>query len=116
MKVNLDQVQFIIVLLREIERQNPFLFTDMIRDWQMNNKVPQPLFVRNNDQKILRQYIAEGYDVEEFSCDDKYITVNEDNEQVVTFNSIEEYFDLKHMAEDIVKNKLGQYYFGSLFD
>lgn len=116
MKVNLNQIQFVIVLLREIERQNVFLFADMIRDWQMNNKVFQPFFIYNNTQEALKQYIADNFDVEKFSSDDKYITVNDGTGQVVTFNNIEEYFDLKCMAEDIVENRLGQYYFGSLLD
>lgn len=116
MSIALDRVQFILVLLREVERQNPFLFTDMIRDWQNNGKVNKSYFIWNNDQESLKDYINKGYDVEKFSDGDKYITIDGGNGRVVSFNNIEDYFDLEYMARDIVENNSGRFYFGSILE
>lgn len=116
MKVNLDQVKFILVLLREIEKQSPFLFTGMIRCWQNNGKVNESYFIWDNDQETLKYYINNGYDVEKFSDGDKYITIDGTNERVVSFNNIEDYFDLEYMARDIVENNLGHFYFGVILE
>lgn len=112
MKVALDQVQFVLAILREIERQNPFLFTELIREWQDDSKVDNCFFIRNNCQATLRQYIAENFNVEKFSNEDRYITIDDSNGRVVTFNDIQECFDLEHMANDIVENSLGEFYLG----
>lgn len=116
MSIALDRVQFILVLLREVERQNPFLFTDMIRDWQNNGKVNESYFIWNNDQESLKDYINKGCDVEKFSDGDKYITIDGGNGRVVSFNNIEDYFDLEYMARDIVENNSGRFYFGSILE
>lgn len=110
--VNLDQVQFVLVLLREIERQNPFLFTELIREWQSDNKVNECYFVHNNDHEILKEYITQDYELETYSVCDKYITIDGTNECIVTFSDIQEYFDLEYMARDIVENSLGEFYLG----
>ncbi len=108
--INLDQVQFVLAILREIERQNPFLFTELIREWQFDNKVSECYFVHNNDHEILKEYIIQDYELETYSGRDKYITIDGTNERIVTFDDIQEYFDLEYMARDIVENRLGKYY------